>query len=175
MAKFEIKEAKGSGVAIQIRFTERDKSIFRSVMWDPDEEAWSAKWQPRMVIMNWLKEAEEQKGRPGDHTVECLQHALFCPQTLSKDGLEILDEIERVTGLHSSQLDWILDEFYACEAITDSMIADSLPDVCRERLLVTIKVVRKPMLARSIQKISAYADVDFDLVPSGSQENGLIN
>lgn len=175
MAKFEIRDTEGSGIAVFVRFAECDKSIFKSVMWDPEEDAWSATWQPRETIMNWLKEAEEQQPPHDDHTIECLQQALLNPQTLSGDGLEILEEIQRVTGLHSLQLDCILEEFYSWEKISESLIAESYPGVPREQLLKTIKTVRRPLLVQSVQKISAYADIEFDLMPGHGRESALVN
>ncbi|MDX2482299.1 MAG: hypothetical protein QNK42_01410 [Pseudodonghicola sp.] len=175
MAKFEIGDAKGSGIAVFVRFTECDRSIFKSAKWDPDDAVWSATWQPREVIMNWLKEAEEQRIQLDDYCIECLLHALFSPQALSESGLEILEETERVTGLSSYELDWILEELHSWEVVTDGMIADNVLDLPREQALEIIKAVRRFWLARSVQTIRAFSDIEIDLLPSHCPEPVLIN
>ncbi|MFW8595904.1 hypothetical protein [Cribrihabitans neustonicus] len=170
MAKFEISDAKGSGIAISVHFSESDKSVFKTVAWNPDEASWSAAWQPRWTIMTWLKEAEEEKIQPDDCGIESLKHGLASPRTLSADEIEILEEIQRVTGLCPHELDSILDELHGWEVITEKMIAGNAPGAYRDEALAIVKCARRPMLLQAAQRMSAYCDIEMALVPSHGPE-----
>ncbi|MFW8637098.1 hypothetical protein, partial [Cribrihabitans pelagius] len=104
--------------------------------------------------------------------IESLKHGWASPQTLSEDGLEILDEIQRVTGLCPCELDSILDELDGWEDITDKMIADNPLGPHRDQALAIVKDARRPVLFQAAQRMSAYCDTEMAFVPSHGPEAG---
>ncbi|GHG99757.1 hypothetical protein [Pseudodonghicola xiamenensis] len=165
MPQFQVREAADRSVALHVCFEDSEKSIFTSVQWCPREKAWTARWQSRETIAGWLKSPGPQGEEIDDCDIECLRHSLVSPHVLAAEGEEVLEEIERITGVPSYQLEWLMDDLSGWTAAIEEALTETALERPREEAQQLLNALLRNALERTVAMIDGEVDLEFEGTP----------
>lgn len=162
MPKFQVREATDRSVALHVRFEDSEKSIFASAQWCPREGAWTARWQSRETVAGWLKNAGPQGEEIDDCDIECLRHSLVSPHVLAAEGEEVFEEIERIMGVPSYQVEWLMDDLSGWSVATEEVLTETALERPREEAQQQLHVLLRNALEHTVAMIDGDVDLEFE-------------
>lgn len=161
MPKFQMSQSADGYVALQVLFEENEMSIFHSVTWCPNAQAWTAQWRSRKSIADWLQRADARGKQSDDCDREYLQNCLVSPHVISEDGQEVVEEIERITGSPSHQIEWLVDDLSNWKTAVDDMCCDSAFECLPAKVQRLMNAELKCALERTVAMIDSEVDLEF--------------
>ncbi|NHM19319.1 hypothetical protein [Tritonibacter mobilis] len=165
MPQFQVREAADRSMALHVHFEDSEKSIFTSAEWCPREEAWKARWQSRETIAGWLKNAGPQAEEIDDCDIECLRRSLVSPHMLAAEGAEVLEEIERITGVPCYQIEWLMDDLSGWTAATEEALSENALECPRQEAQQQLHALLRNALERTVAMIDGDVDLEFEGAP----------
>ncbi|TNJ40935.1 hypothetical protein [Phaeobacter sp. B1627] len=165
MPKFQIREAADRSIALHVHFKDSEKSIFNFTQWCSREEVWTARWQSRESIAGWLENDGLQGEEIDDYDIECFRHSLVSPHALAAEGEEVLEELERITGVPSHQMEWLLDDLSGWTAATKEAVSENALECPGEETQRLLNALLRNALERTVAMIDGKLDLEFEGTP----------